>query len=138
MEVKPHMIVKTVSSSTAVVIEAEWCAVKSHTDEARVLLHNFVDSLEERNNPTSSPARASEVRSPGEATAATPTTTFSTPSQKQTLGGFAKFGLNVKKQIKRVPSYFISTPKNIPEVEQLFKEATKQPKFWEDAAKSPS
>ena len=69
VEVKPDMIVKTVSSSTAVVTEAEWCAADSHTDEAHMLLYNFVDSLQDINNPTSTPARASEVRSSGEATA---------------------------------------------------------------------
>ena len=136
VEVKPDMIVKTVSSSTAVVTEAEWCAVKSHADEARMLLHNFADSLGETSDPTSTPARAAEVRTIGEATAATPITSSSRPSEKQESGAFAKFGFKVKNLIAKIPNHFTYTPKSIPEVEQLFKEATKQPEFWEEAKKS--
>ena len=142
VEVKPDVIVKKVSSSTAVVTEAEWCAVESHTDEARMLLYNFADSLGERNNPTSTPARATEVRTVGEATTATPTTNSSRhlgssrPLKKQTLGGLSKFRSTMKERMKRIPSYFRSTPKSVPEVEQLFQEAIKQPEFWEDAKKS--
>ena len=136
VEVKPDMIVKTVSSSTAIVTEAEWCAVESHTDEAHMLLHNFVDSLQEKNDlTTSTPARATEVKSVGESTEATPTTSSSRPLQKQESGAFAKFGVKVKDLITRIPNYFTSTPKSIPEVEQLIKEATKQPKFWKDTKK---
>ena len=138
VEVKPDMIVKTVSSSTAVVTEAEWCAVDSHTDEAHMLLHNFADSLEVRNNPTSAPARkATEVRTVGEATTATPTTSYSRPLEKHTKGGYAKFRSTMKERMKRIPSYFYrSTPTSVPEMEQLFQEAIKQPEFWEDAKKS--
>ena len=136
VESKPNMIMKTVSSSTAVVTEAEWCAIDSHADEARMLFHNFLDSVEEKNDPPTIAARATEVRSVGEATAATPTTNSSRPLEKQESGGFSKFRLKMKERITRIPSYFISAPKNIPEVEQLFKKATKQPEFWEDAKKS--
>ena len=130
VEVKPNMIVKTVSSSTAVVTKAEWCAVESHTDEARMLLYNFVDSLGERNKPTSTPARATEVRTVGEATTATPTTSYSRPLgssrplKKQTSGGFSKFRSTMKERMKRIPSYFYRfTPTSVPEVEQLFQKA---------------
>ena len=142
VEVKPDMIVKTVSSSTAVVTDAEWCAVESHKDEARMLLYNFVDSLGEGNNPTSTPARATEVRTVGEATMATPITNSSRtlgstrPLEKQTSGGFAKFRSTMKERMRRISSYFRSTPKRVKEVEQLFHEAIKQPEFWEDAKKS--
>ena len=142
VEVKPDMIVKTVSSSTALVTEAEWFAVESHTDEACMLLYNFVDSLGEGNNPTSTPARATEVRTVGEATTATPiisssrTLGSSRPLKKQSSGGFAKFRSTIKERMRRIPSYFRSTPTSVPEVEQLFHEAIKQPEFWEDAKKS--
>ena len=136
VEVKPDMIVKTVSSSTAVVTEAEWCAVESHRDEARMLLYNFADGFEVRNDATSVQARATEVRTVGEATTATPTTSSSRPLEKHAKGSFAKFRSTMKEQMKRIPSYFRFTPTSVPEVEQLFHEAIKQPEFWEDAKKS--
>ena len=136
VESKPNMIVKTVSSTTAVVTEAEWCIVDSHTDEARMLLYNFADSLGERNDPTSTSARATEVRTVGEATTATPTTSSSRPLEQLKAGGFSKFRSTMKVRMKRIPNYFRSIPKSVPEVEQLFQEAIRMPKFWEGVKKS--
>ena len=140
VEVKPDMIVKTVSSSTAVVTEAEWCAVESHTDEARMLLYNFVDNLQEtqeRSNPTRVPARTMEVRSVGEVTSAIATASSSRPLEKQKPRALAGLRSTMKDRMQRIlHNYFISTPKNIAEVEQLFLEATKEPEFWDNAKHS--
>ena len=59
------MIVQSVSSSTAVVTEAEWRAVKSLEEEAGMLLHNLADDLETRNVPITTPARTMDVRQVG-------------------------------------------------------------------------
>ena len=139
VEVKPDMIVKTVSSSTAVVTEAEWCAVESHTDEARMLLYNFVDNLQEtqeRSNPTRVPARTMEVRSVGEVTSAIATTSSSRPLEKQKPRTFDGLRSTMKDRMQRIHNYFFSTPKNIAEVEHLFLEATKEPEFWDNAKHS--
>ena len=139
VEVKPDMIVKIVSSSTAVVTEAEWCAVESHTDEARMLLYNFVDNLQEtqeRSNPTRAPARTMEVRSVGEVTSAIATTSSSRPLEKQKPRALAGLRSTVKDRMQGIHNYFISTPKNIAEAEQLFLEATKEPEFWDNAKHS--
>ena len=139
VELKPDMIVKTGSSSTTLVTEAEWCAVESHLDEARMLLHNFVDNLGERNDLATSPARVTEVRSVGEATAATPTTSSSRPLERQELRGFKRLLTKVKSGLARRPHSFVPTPttsKDIPEVLDIFKEAIKQPEFWKYVKKS--
>ena len=88
----------------------------------------LLTAWEKETNPTLTPSSAIEVKSVGETTAATPITSSSRPSEKQALGAFDNLGFKVKDIITRIPSYFTSTPKVIPEIEQLFKEATEQRK----------
>ena len=121
VELQPDMIVKTVSTRAAVVTEAEWCIVESRTDEARMLLHNFVDILKKEKNLATTPARVSEIRTIGEATAVPP----SSSRRLERSGNFAKPRL--KKERK--------TSNYIP-VDHLFEGATKMDEFWKDAKKS--
>ena len=76
-----NMVVKNITSSTAVVTKAEWYKANSHTDEARLLLQQLLQIMKtEDDEPTatttSTPASNKvDTRTTGEVTAATPTTT---------------------------------------------------------------
>ena len=122
------MIVKNVSSSTALVTKAEWCAAKSRIDEARMLFLQLEQNMETENAPptttttTSTPA-ADRVatRTTGEATAATPTTTPHKPLERPSE-----------------PCPPTSSPNpppptaDIPLIAELFKKASEQPEFLEE------
>ena len=132
VESGPGMIVQSVSSSTAVVTEGEWRVVKNLDEEAGMLLHNLADDLETRNAPTTTPARAMDVRpvevaGSGKATAV-PTTTIASPkvTKKPESGCFRKIFSIIKSLIVK------SQPSDIPEIVHLFQEAVKQPDFWKD------
>ena len=47
------VIVRSLSSTTAVVTQAKWSSVENLTHEARMLFHNFVDSVEAKNTTNS-------------------------------------------------------------------------------------
>ena len=49
------MVVRNVSNTTAVVTQAEWSSVENLSDEARILFHNFVDSIETKDRPKPPP-----------------------------------------------------------------------------------
>ena len=49
------MVVRNVSNTTAVVTQAEWSSVENLSDEARILFHNFVDSIEAKDIPKPPP-----------------------------------------------------------------------------------
>ena len=49
------MVVRNVSNTTAVVKQAEWSSVENLSDEARILFHNFVDSIEAKDIPIPPP-----------------------------------------------------------------------------------
>ena len=98
------MIVRSVSSGTAVVTKAEWCAVNSLADEASMLFHMLVQNKETEDGPppASTPAvERMDTKTVGETTAATP-------------------------QLDATPS----EPNNELIID-LFKKASKEPKFWE-------
>ena len=134
VESRSGMLVQSVSSSAALVNETEWHAVKNLEEEAGMLLHNLADDLETRSTPTTTPARAMDVRpvgvaGAGEATAVSPP--IAAP-KSQSL---------VKKMISKFKSLTLgkllkSQPSDIPEVVHLFQEAVKQPEFWKDVKHS--
>ena len=99
------MIVQSVSSSTAVVTEAEWHAVKSLEEEAGMLLHNLAGEMATKNAPTTTPARVMDVEpvqvqaGAAEATAVTPTTTSSKASGIQEFGFFSKLLSKFKRKV---------------------------------------
>ena len=134
------MIVQSVFSSTAVVTEAEWHAVKSLEEEDGMLLHNLAGEMATKNALTTTPARAMDVRpvgvqaGAGEATAVTPTTTSSNASGIQESGFFSKLFSKFKRKVsRRVTSSTLSTPQakliDIPEVVHLLKQVMKEPNF---------
>ena len=124
------MIIPSVSSSTSVVTEAEWHAVKSLEEEAGMLLHNLAGEMGTKNVPTTTPAKAMDVRpvgvqaGAGEGTAVTPTTTSSNASEIQESGFFSKLFSKFKRKVPRsVTSSTLSAPQakliDIPEVVHL-------------------
>ena len=141
-----NMIVNSVSSSTAVVTKAEWCAAKSRTDEARMLFLQLEHIMETEDAPptttTSTPA-ADKVatRTMGEATAATPTTT---PHPRPEPGFLTKLynmfmstmGRNIAQSTpdSAAPPSPIPPPPtaDIPLIAELFKKASEQPEFLEE------
>ena len=141
------MIIRSVSSCTAVVTEAEWHAVKSLEEEAGMLLHNLAGEMATKNVPTTIPARAMDVRpvqvqaGAAEATAVTPTTTSSKASGIQESGFFSKLFSKFKRKVpKRVTSSTPSTPQakliDIPEVVHLLKQVIKEPNFLKEVKHS--
>ena len=117
------MIIKSVSSSTAIVTEAEWHAVKSPEEEAGMLLHNLAGEMATKNVPTTTPARAMDVKPVGvagadEAAAVTPT--IASPEAIQ----------RPESQLSE------SRPSDSPEIVRLFQEALKHPEFWKDVKHS--
>ena len=123
------MIIKNVSSSTAVVTKAEWCATKSRTDEARMLFLLLEQMMKTEDAPptitttTGSTPVVDKIatRTTGEATAATPTTTPHQPLEKASE--------------LRPPIHSPNLPPptaNIPLITELFKKASEQPEFLEE------
>ena len=140
------MIVQSVSSSTAVVTEAEWHAVKSLEEEAGMLLHNLAGEMATKNAPTTTPARAMDVRpvqvqaGAGEPTAVTPTNT-SKASDIQESGVFSKLFSKFKRKVaRRGTSSTLSTPQakliDIPEVVHLLQQVMKEPNFLKEVKHS--
>ena len=140
------VIVKSVSSSTAVVTKAEWCAAKSRTDEARMLFLQLEHIMETEDAPpittTSTPA-ADKVatRTTEEATAATPMTT---PYLRPGPGIFRKlrekFRPTMRGNIAQSTPDSVGSPSPIPPpptadvplIAELFKKASEQPEFLEE------
>ena len=123
-----NVIVKSVSSSTAVVTKAEWCAAKSRTDEARMLFLKLKQIMETEDAPpttttTTSTPDADEMatRTTGEATAATPTTIPHQPLERASE--------------PRPPAPSLNPPPptaDIPLIAELFKNVSEQPEFLEE------
>ena len=118
-----NMIVKSVSSSTAVVTKAEWCAARSLTDEARMLFLQLEYNMEtEDAPPTSTPAEDKvATRFTGIATTATPTTTPHQPLERES------------EPHPLTPSPNPPPPTaDIPLIAELFKKASEQPEFLKE------
>ena len=123
-----NVIVKKVSSSTAVVTKSEWCVAKSLTDEARMLFLQLEQIMETEDAPpittiiTSTPvADKVATRTTGEATAATPTTT---PHQPLEMAS--------EPHSPTPSSNFPPPTSDIPLIAELFKKASEQPEFLEE------
>ena len=125
VESKRNMIVRTLSITTALVADAEWCAVNNHADEACMLFRMLQQSLETKHVPsTSTPAtNKMDTRVAEKAT----TTTFTTATaQQQPVKRYSG------KPKPTLPKLNLSTPPNdIPVVVELFKKASAQPNFAE-------
>ena len=125
VESKRNMIVRTLSITTALVADAEWCAVNSHADEACLLFQMLQLSLETKHVPSTS-TPATDKMDTGVTEKATTTTLITAEAQQQPInrdGGMPKPNL---------PKLNLSTPPNdIPVVVELFKKASAQPKFAE-------
>ena len=138
------MIVQSVSSSTAVVTESEWHAVNSLEEEAGMLLHNLAGEMKAKNDPTSTLARAMDVRpvevvGAEEATAVTPTLASPEVMQRPESGFFNKMLSKLKSLRKKQPTkpqLSESQPSDSPEIVHLFQEALKRPKFWKEVRHS--
>ena len=125
VESKRDMIVRTLSITTALVADAEWCAVNSHVDEACLLFQMLQQSLETKHVPsTSTPATDNmDTRVTEKATTTTLTTAEAQQQPINRDGGMPK---------PTLPKLNLSTPPNdIPVVVELFKKASAQPKFAE-------
>ena len=125
VESKRDMIVGTLSITTALVADAEWCAVNSHADEACLLFQMLQQSLQTKHVPsTSTPATDKmDTRVTEKATTTTLTTAEAQQQPINRDGGIPRATL---------PKLVLSTPPNdIPVVVELFKKASAQPKFAE-------
>ena len=140
------VIVKRVSHSTALVTEAEWCAAKSSTDEARMLFLQLKQSMETEDAPptTNSTSVMEKVatRTTGEVTAATPTTTpHLRPESGFLMKLRRKFMSTMRKNQTPSPPDIVASPipntaadptADIPLIAELFKKASEQPEFLEE------
>ena len=149
VESGPGMIIQSVSSSTAVVTEAEWHAVKSLQEEAGMLLHNLDGEMKTKSDPTNTPARAMDigpVEVAGAEEATTVTTALASPEvmQRPESGFLNKMLSKLKSLIKKQPmtpqlsesQLSECQPSDSPEIVHLFQEALKHPEFWKEVKHS--
>ena len=139
------MIVRGLSNTTTVVTQAEWSTVESLTDEARMLFHNFVDSVETRIVSLPSPDTNISITTVGEATAISTTDRVRPVTEIPQPGPFEKFISKLKalKNRRQLPREQVSMdlPKpignaqGISEIAAIFREVTQQPEFWRDLLK---
>ena len=140
------MIVRGLSNTTAVVTQADWSTVESLTDEARMLFHNFVDSVETRSVPLPSPDTNISITTVGETTATSTTDSVHLVTEIPQPGLFEKFISKLKalKNRRQHPREQVSMdlPKpignaqGISEIAAIFREVTQQPEFWRDVKHS--
>ena len=125
VESKRDMIVRILSITTALVADAEWCAVNSHSDEACLLFQMLQQSLETKQVPSTSTPVADKMDTRVTEKATTSTSTAATAQHQPIKRDTAK-------PKPTLPKLKISTPPNdIPVVVELFKKASAQPKFAE-------
>ena len=129
VESAPSIVVRNLSSTTALVTPTEWVASKDLTDEARMLIQFFYSHVQEKQGSAS--ASAVDFRS---------TDLSSTPPKSET-GGKSKSKGNrfFKRKAKKAPIK-IPTPTEqvnkhqaqaLAEVAELFRNAV-DPKYWND------
>ena len=129
-----NMVVRNVSNTTAVVTQAEWSSVENLSDEARILFHNFVDSIEAKDIPIAPPELSIPHKSVSQTSQATSTSNFGKYHQAATPEPslFNKFFSKMKYLIggRQRKQY-----RDIPEVAAIFRESV-QPDFWKEAKQS--
>ena len=124
VESKRDMIVRTLSITTALVADAEWCAVNNHSDEACMLFQMLRQSLETEHVPSTSIHATDKIDT--RVTEKATTTISIATAQQQPI----KRDSSIPKPT--LPKLNLSTPPNdIPVVVELFKKASAQPKFAE-------
>ena len=137
-----NMVVRNVSNITAVVTQAEWSSVESLSDEARILFHNFVDSIEARDIPKPPPELSIPHKSVSRTSQATSTSNVgrghqpaATPEPSLINWFFSKMKSfkvgRQRKQYRDIPEQY----QDIPEVAAIFRESV-QPDFWKEANQS--
>ena len=137
VEARPGKVVQSVSSSTAVVTETEWRAVKSLEEEAGMLFHNLAGEIATGNVPTATPVKATAVKPLGEAPTIIGTATSSSASGVQESGVFTKLLSKLRRRLpSSTPSTLPAEPSDIPEVLYLLKEAMKEPNFFKEVKHS--
>ena len=127
-----NMVVRNVSNTTAVVTQAEWSSVESLSDEARILFHNFVDSIEARDIPKPPPELSIPHMSVSQTSQASSTGNVgrghqpaATPEPSLINKFFSKIkSLKLGRQHKQY--------RDIPEVAAIIRESV-QPDFWKEA-----
>ena len=131
-----NMVVSNISNTTAVVTQAEWSSVESLSDEARILFHNFVDSIEARDIPKPPPELSIPHKSVSQTSQANSSTSnvgrghqpAATPEPSLINKFFSKIkSLKVGRQCKQY--------RDIPEVAAIFRESV-QPDFWKETKQS--
>ena len=124
VESKRNMIVRTLSITTALVADAEWCAVNSHSEEACMLFQMLRHCLETKHVPSTSIHATDKIDT--RVTEKATTTISIATAQQQPI----KRDSSIPKPT--LPKLNLSTPPNdIPVVVELFKKASAQPKFAE-------
>ena len=119
------MIVRTLSITTALVADAEWCAVNNHSDEACLLFQMLRQNLETKHVPSTSTPATDKMDTRVTEKATTSTLTTAT-GQQQPIERYS----SIPKPT--LPKLNLSSPPNdIPVVVELFKKASTQPKFAE-------
>ena len=129
-----NMVVRNVSNTTAVVTQAEWSSVENLSDEARILFHNFVDSIEAKDIPMPPPELSIPHKSVSQTSQASSTSNASKHQQAATPEPslISKFFSKVKSlKLGRQRKQY----RDIPEVAAIFRESV-QPDFWKEAKQS--
>ena len=141
------VIVKNLSTSTAVVTQAGWSAVKNLTDEARMLFHNFADAVKSKNVPMHTTGIGADTDSFGEATAVYTTTSQVQQREEPPEPGLLRRFLSKLKSLKNRRHHTnqqatVTVPKqlhesqNDSELAAIFREVSKQLEFWKDVKHS--
>ena len=142
-----NMVVRNVSNTTAVVTQAEWSSVENLSDEARILFHNFVDSIEARDIPIPPPELSIPHKSVSQTSQASSTSNFgrghqpaATPKPSLINKFLSKMkSLKVgrqRKQYQDIPEVAaIFRYRDIPELAAIIRESV-QPDFWKEAKQS--
>ena len=125
VESKRDMIVRTLSITTALVADAEWCVVNSHSDEACMLFKMLQQSLETKHVPFTSKPATDKMDTRVTKKATTTTSTTATAQQQPTMRDSCTLKPTLPKANLSTP------PTDIPAVVELFKKASAQPKFAE-------
>ena len=130
-----NMVVRNVSNTTAVVTQTEWSSVENLSDEARILFHNFVDSIEARDIPKPPPELSIPHKSVSQTSQATATSNVGRGHQSAATAESSLFN----KFLSKLKSLKVSRKRkqyqDIPELATIIRESV-QPDFWKEAKQS--